>query len=127
MTGPNGKTNISVANGILHLDMAKMTLTALAESLTTFLDRPALDMTGLKGDYQIALDFSVADTLSAAKVLGMREDPAAAGGDTMGTASDPSGSSVFATVQRLGLRLERRRAPVEVLVVDHLEKTPTEN
>jgi len=28
---------------------------------------------------------------------------------------------------QLGLRLERRKAPVEIVVVDHIEKTPTEN
>jgi uncharacterized protein (TIGR03435 family) len=42
-------------------------------------------------------------------------------------ASDPTGSSVFSSVQRLGLKLESRKAPVEQLMVDHLEKTPTEN
>jgi uncharacterized protein (TIGR03435 family) len=31
------------------------------------------------------------------------------------------------TLQKLGLTLERRQAPVETIVVDHVEKTPTEN
>jgi uncharacterized protein (TIGR03435 family) len=43
-------------------------------------------------------------------------------------ASDPGGSSsVFASVKKLGLKLEPRKAPVEQLVIDHLEKTPTED
>jgi uncharacterized protein (TIGR03435 family) len=31
------------------------------------------------------------------------------------------------TIQSLGLRLESRKAPVDVVVVDHMEKTPSEN
>ena len=34
---------------------------------------------------------------------------------------------VFASVKKLGLKLEPRKAPVEQLVIDHVEKTPTEN
>jgi len=42
-------------------------------------------------------------------------------------ASTPSGSSVFSSVQQMGLKLEARKAPVETIIIDHLEKTPTEN
>jgi uncharacterized protein (TIGR03435 family) len=41
---------------------------------------------------------------------------------------DPDGVSLLNAVQsQLGLKLEARRGPVELIVVDHLEKTPTEN
>jgi uncharacterized protein (TIGR03435 family) len=52
------------------------------------------------------------------------------GGDHKGpadAASDPSAGSVFQTVQQLGLRLESRKLPIEILVVDKCEKSPTEN
>jgi uncharacterized protein (TIGR03435 family) len=44
-------------------------------------------------------------------------------------ASDPggAGSSVYASVKKLGLKLEPSKAQVEHLVIDHVEKTPTEN
>jgi len=42
-------------------------------------------------------------------------------------ASDPSGTSIFQAVQQLGLRLEPRKAPVETIIIDHVEKAPTEN
>jgi uncharacterized protein (TIGR03435 family) len=43
-------------------------------------------------------------------------------------ASDPGGSSsLFQAVQSMGLKLESRKALVEQLVIDHVEKTPTEN
>ena len=44
-----------------------------------------------------------------------------------GGAAEPGNSSVFAAIQQYGLKLEPRRAPIDMLVIDHLEKTPTEN
>jgi uncharacterized protein (TIGR03435 family) len=41
--------------------------------------------------------------------------------------SDPSGSSIFAAVQQLGLKLDSRKLPIDLIVVDSVEKTPTEN
>jgi uncharacterized protein (TIGR03435 family) len=44
-------------------------------------------------------------------------------------ASDPSGggSSLTDAVQSMGLKLESRKAMVDQFIVDHIEKTPTEN
>jgi uncharacterized protein (TIGR03435 family) len=42
-------------------------------------------------------------------------------------ASEPSGGTIFEAVQQLGLKLEARKSPVETIVVEHLEKMPTEN
>jgi uncharacterized protein (TIGR03435 family) len=53
---------------------------------------------------------------------------AASGGTAAAEASDPGGgSSVFKSVEGLGLKLETRKAPVEQVIVDSVEKTPTEN
>jgi uncharacterized protein (TIGR03435 family) len=38
-----------------------------------------------------------------------------------------SGDSLSNALEKLGLKLESRTAPVEVLVIDHAEKTPSEN
>ncbi len=41
---------------------------------------------------------------------------------------DDGGPDLFTAVQQqLGLKLEDRKAPFEVMVIDHIEKTPTEN
>jgi uncharacterized protein (TIGR03435 family) len=62
----------------------------------------------------------------------MAEPPAGAGGDTptAGSATDPSGlPDIFNAVEKqLGLKLVRvKEIPLDVLVIDHIEKAPVEN
>jgi uncharacterized protein (TIGR03435 family) len=88
-------------------------------------------MTELKGNYQVALDLAMGDLQNVARRAGIAgvEAPLAsggAGGLPSDAASDPSGS-VFKSVQQLGLKLEPRKAPLDQIVVDHVEKMPTEN
>jgi uncharacterized protein (TIGR03435 family) len=83
-----------------------------------------VDMTGLTGHYQVALDFSQSDRASMVRSMGL-DAPGTA--SAAGVASDPGGTPLFAAVQALGLKLESRRAMVEQLIVDHVEKVPTEN
>jgi uncharacterized protein (TIGR03435 family) len=135
--GPNGNMRINMGeNGVMRMEMSKMTMAALADSLAPFVDRPVIDETGLKGNYQVTLEMPMEDLMrmARARVPEIANLPGAGGGGPGAggaagapTASDPSGSSIFQTVQQLGLRLEPRKAPVETIVVDHLEKTPTEN
>jgi len=43
------------------------------------------------------------------------------------SAATPGGGSVFTAVDKLGLKLDARKAPAEMIVIDHLEKAPTED
>ena len=109
------------------MEAAKMSMALLAETLGRFMDRPVVEMTELKGDYQVALDLSPDDLKNAAKAAGMGAMMgAAADSKPSGEASDP-GSSIFMSMQQMGLKLEARKAPLLVIVIDHLEKSPTEN
>ena len=47
-------------------------------------------------------------------------------GDTS-RATEPGSSGVFTAIQQYGLKLEPRKAAVELLVIDHVEKNATEN
>jgi len=51
-------------------------------------------------------------------------DPGAA---LSGGGPDTSNTAIFQAVQQLGLKLQARKAPFDTIVLDHLEKTPTEN
>jgi uncharacterized protein (TIGR03435 family) len=85
-------------------------------------------MTGLTGNYQAAVDFSLMDLMSSLHDQGI-DIPARPPSGSSGTAAtDPEGgATVSAALEKLGLRLEKSRAKVDRLVVDHVEKSPTEN
>lgn len=88
----------------------------LAFRLGLVMDRPVIDQTSLKGDY----DFTLAYTME----LPPNISPDA---KINGQPIDTSGPSIFQAVrQQLGLALDARKAPVRVMVVDHAEK-PSEN
>jgi uncharacterized protein (TIGR03435 family) len=125
-----GSTKMSVGpGGQMHLEMSKITMAAFADMLTRFLDRPVIDETGLSGNYQIALDPSMENLMSVARLSGIAIPTAGLRGDPARPvdASDPSGGSIFASVQQLGLKLDSRKAPTEFFVIEHVEKRPTEN
>ncbi|HTA47364.1 MAG TPA: TIGR03435 family protein [Bryobacteraceae bacterium] len=78
----------------------------LAEELSRRLSRNVIDQTGLNGEY----DFN------------LRWVPDVADGDSV-----PDGPSIFTAVQeQLGLKLESGKAPVDAIVIDHIEK-PSQN
>jgi uncharacterized protein (TIGR03435 family) len=120
------------SNGNMRMEASKMTMPGLADMLSRFVDRPVLDMTELKGVYVVALELAMEDLRNIARTAGMMPPGAgpAAGADAgrpADAASDPSGLSIFASVQQLGLKLDPRKAPLEFIVIDHLEKAPSEN
>ncbi len=131
--GRAGRMRMSMGpDRTMTMEAAKMTLPALADQLAAFLDRPVFDLTELKGSYQVKLELSMEDLMQAAKAQGIQLMPmpgqAGRGAVTMpDAASDPSGGSIFQSVERLGLKLDSRKIPVDLVVVDHLEKMPTEN
>jgi uncharacterized protein (TIGR03435 family) len=90
--------------------------------------RQIVDMTGLTGKYQAAVDFSLMDLMSSLSAQGIVIPRGPGGGGGSGEASDPEGgATVAAALAKLGLKLEKSRAKVQRLVVDQVEKSPTEN
>jgi uncharacterized protein (TIGR03435 family) len=127
--GPTGQLHMTMVDGKMHMEAAKMTMAGLADAASSFVGRPVVDMTELKGNYQVTLDLSMDDIKNVARTAGLNM-PGATGGNAANApvdAADPSGSSIFASVQQMGLKLEARKAPLPYVVVDHFEKMPTEN
>lgn len=91
---------ITHGRAALHSDEESM------PKLSGQLRQPVTDSTGLKGKYDITLYW----------VTGLR------------LSADEPGPTIFQALgEQLGLKLESRKGPVDILVVDHVEKVPTEN
>jgi uncharacterized protein (TIGR03435 family) len=79
------------------------------------LDRPVVDKTGLTGSFDFDLKWKPDETQFDGK------------GGKGPFRGDDNDADIFTAVQdQLGLKLEARKEPVEVLVIDHIEK-PDEN
>ena len=106
-------------------------VSALLATLSNLLGHPVVDATGLKGKYDITLDYAP-DGLHGPTTMMPPPPPPHDGGDgggpPMASAPDLGGPSIFTALQeQLGLKLEQRKGPVDLLVIDRLEKVPTEN
>jgi uncharacterized protein (TIGR03435 family) len=136
--GAKGAFNQRIEGGIIHLDGDHLTMDGYADMLTRMMQLGApgqqvVNMTGLTGGYEVSLELNMADMMAAARAAqgGGGAGPAASSGATaVPEASDPgggAGSTVYASVEKAGLKLEKRKATVQQLVIDSVEKNPTEN
>lgn len=91
--------------GIVEVIGRRVTMLQFSEALQRLVRTAVWDQTGLKGNYY----------------FGFRYAPENAPDD----ADAPPLAAALA--ESLGLKLERHKGPVEMLVIDHIEKTPTEN
>ena len=123
-SGGSGDSRVTPgAGGNLHVENKKMTMAAFADFIARYCDRPVFDMTELKGAYEMEFDVSGEEVRNAAQAHGVVMRPHAEEGE----ASEPSGVSLSSSLRYLGLRLEARKAPAEVIVVDEMRKAPGEN
>ena len=105
-----------------------MTMAQFADDLQRiaggYIRVPVEDKTALEGAYDFTLTFSPIGLLNAGR--GRGGDAGAAAGPE---SSDPSGAlSLSDAVNRqLGLKLETRKRPMPVLVIDSMQEKPTEN
>jgi uncharacterized protein (TIGR03435 family) len=112
-----------------------LTITQLVTSLANALDRPVTDLTELTATYDIDLTWVPDGNDTSMPMMGQVRAMAAGmvggGGDAgrpADPASEPGGFNLPQALQAsLGLKLEQRKAPAEVLIVDHADKIPTEN
>jgi uncharacterized protein (TIGR03435 family) len=125
--GPSGpmKTTVQPGGGI-RIEYSKIRTSGFADVLARYVGRPVLDSTRLAGNYQVVLDISREDLMNLYRLNGVAT-PAPNTGPPSSEAGDPAGTSILRSVQELGLNLEPRRSSIPVLVIDHLEKTPSEN
>jgi uncharacterized protein (TIGR03435 family) len=99
--------------GVNLLDAKSISVSQLMPMLSGLLGRAVIEKTGLTGKYDVHFEWTP-DQGQIAQIEALPSDV-------------PAGPSIFTALQeQLGLKLESQRGPVEVLVVDHVEK-PSEN
>jgi uncharacterized protein (TIGR03435 family) len=141
--GLKGKMSyrLNPATRTFHIDFSMTTMAGFADMVTQLFEqlggtggRQVVDMTGIDGNYDATVELSLAELIAMARAAGADIPAGAPGGagavgNNAAVASDPGGggSSLADAVQSMGLKLESRKAMVDQLMVEHIEKTPTEN
>ncbi len=96
----------------LTVDGEAMNVTELAGTISMVLDRPVFDKTGVVGTFDVHLQWT--------------PEPGEVGDSDAASVGGSSGSIFTVLQEKLGLKLQKSTGPVEVLVIDHVEK-PTAN
>jgi len=107
--GRNARLVVRLSDGRFRQSGRMQTMADIVEMCQRELGRPVVDRGGLTGVYDFNIDF-----------VRMPDDP----GEPKDDAALPF---LTAFQSQLGLRLESKKVPVDVIVIDHIEKTPTEN
>jgi uncharacterized protein (TIGR03435 family) len=128
----------------MRTEILKTSMPAFADYLTELMDRPVVDATGLKDFSGMVLEIprdaitsrplpadlaaALSDPRNPFRGPGGAPAPSTPSTDaTSANASDPPGKAIFAVISKLGLRLDSRKAPIDTLIIEHVEKNPTEN
>jgi uncharacterized protein (TIGR03435 family) len=120
----------TLESGLRRRECHNLTMTELAKQLPGWggigIDLPVADQTGLQGAYDFQLDVHL--PAEFAKSEGRREggQEGGRGGDAPAAPVVDSGPTIFAALDQIGLKLERGKIPMPVIVIDHAEP-PTEN
>lgn len=109
-----------IVNGRVRLCANQVTMERLVALLTNWSGHTVTDETELKGRYDFVLTYAPAGV------------PAAGGtpspdGSTASVPESESDPDLIGAMQQLGLKLEQKKTMIDMLVIDHLEKVPTEN
>jgi uncharacterized protein (TIGR03435 family) len=99
-----------------RLELKGSRLADFASALSSVMDRPVVDMTGIDGTFDIAFDASP-DSLTGAFYRAVADS----------TAASSAAPSIFTAVRGLGLSLEARKAPIKQLVIDKADRMPIPN
>ena len=127
ITVPPGYTNmmtLPARDGVVRLTASRATMDVLGGYLSRQLQRPVVNQTGLTGIYDFHLAFAPVDVM-VSEPLGSPD-----GGNSsvvVARVPEPGTTLVRAIESQLGLRMEPKRVPVDVLVIDHVEKKPAED
>jgi uncharacterized protein (TIGR03435 family) len=98
----------------------------LLRGRTLDLQQPVLNSTGLEGSWDFTLNFNPVASLVLA--AGVRPPDGGPGNSALAASEPTAGISIFEALEKqLGLKLEKTKRTGQVIVIDHIDQTPTEN
>jgi uncharacterized protein (TIGR03435 family) len=110
-----GSFTVRMSNSGARTERGKMSMAQITNLLSNTVGRPVTDQTGLTGTYEMELTY-------------MGDPPALPGNAAVTPPADSPIATIFQAVQEsLGLKLEPKKAPLDVLVIESANKVPTEN
>ena len=145
---PDSRTSCKNNNAPPPAPPGTRTLTCTNVTMDEFAERfegmgpdfnwPVANATGLEGGWDVILTYDQRSIMFRGAMMGGRGGGAAGGGGAadanpasgaMPTASDPTGGiTIFEAVEKqLGLKLQKQKKQMPVIVIDHIEQKPTEN
>ncbi len=129
-TGSAQGTMVNYGNGSYFsfsnnkIEVRKLTMANLADMLARFVDQPVVDLTDLPGKYDFTINLTDEDyttmMIRVALSAGVQLPPQA-----LKLLEGASDQSLYAGLRAQGLTLEKRRAPLDTLIIDHSLKSPT--
>jgi uncharacterized protein (TIGR03435 family) len=109
-------------NGLARRECHNLTMAEFARQLPGWggvgIDAPVFDETGLKGAFDFHLDVGL---MRGSNEGGDRGGERPGGAPAALPAPADSGPTIFAALEQIGLKLESRKMPVQVIVIDHAE------
>jgi len=114
-------------NGNATMRFPQASMEMFARMLSNQVWAPVTDATGLKGKYDVSLHFAAAGMGFMGAPLPPLPPPPP-GVPVASTPGDDAGPTLFGAIQeQLGLKLEQKKGMIDIIVVDHIDKVPTEN
>ena len=107
-----GSMTMAIVPGHARIRSHDQDMSWFADMLSGQLRAPVIDATELKGKYDFVVSWAFADNSN---------------GRSSDSIEDPTSAMIGAVQSQLGLKLDRKKGQIEVLVVDHMEKKPTDN
>lgn len=132
---PQGLTMMRMGPNGGQMEIRAINLGNLADRLARYVGKPVVDQTGIEGLFDFSLSVSPEEmgSMMPPGAMGMMKAQAAAGGPgpEAGRGPEPpnapEGGSIFQSIQSYGLKLEPKKAPVEMIVIDSADKNPVQN
>jgi uncharacterized protein (TIGR03435 family) len=100
-----GIVSVSLFSGVYGIAARRASISQFCDELQRLLEVPVLDQTGLKDNFSFVFRY----------------------GDENQATDGVAVPALSTAIQELGLKLTRQVVPIEMLVVDHIEKVPTSN